>query len=90
MASGFWGVTGFFIVLEVAMALGVQFSGAKKDDKQCVWDLCRCAGDLWHLSWSHTAPTHCWLQRSSLTILCPLCRLKHLLCSLTVICCWLL
>jgi hypothetical protein len=36
MASGFWGVTGFFIILEVAMTLGVQFTPGKKDDKQCV------------------------------------------------------
>lgn len=36
MASGFWGVTGFFIILEVALALGVQFSPTKKDDKQYV------------------------------------------------------
>lgn len=36
MASAFWGVTGFFIVLEIAMALGVLFAGGKKDEKQYV------------------------------------------------------
>ncbi|BDA44243.1 probable V-type proton ATPase subunit e1 [Coccomyxa sp. Obi] len=50
MASAFWGVTGFFIVLEIAMALGVVFAGGKKDEKQ----------------------------------------LRHLLCILAVVCCWLL
>ena len=29
-------MTGFFIILEVAMTLGVQFTPGKKDDKQCV------------------------------------------------------
>lgn len=32
MASGFWGVTGFFIVLEVAFTLGVVFTGKKKEE----------------------------------------------------------
>ena len=36
MANAFWGITGFFIVLEVAFALAVTFSGGTKDDKQCV------------------------------------------------------
>ena len=34
MASAFWGVTGFFIILEVAFVLAVLFSGGTKDDKQ--------------------------------------------------------
>lgn len=34
MANAFWGITGFFIVLEVAFALAVLFSGGTKDDKQ--------------------------------------------------------
>ena len=36
MANAFWGITGFFIVLEVAFALAVLFSGGTKDDKQYV------------------------------------------------------
>jgi hypothetical protein len=40
MASGFWGVTGFFIALEVLFALCVVFTGGKKDEKQCVYFLC--------------------------------------------------
>ena len=36
MANAFWGVTGFFIVLEVAFALAVLFSGGTNDDKQWV------------------------------------------------------
>jgi len=35
MASGFWGVTGFFIALEVIFALSVVFTGGNKDEKQC-------------------------------------------------------
>ncbi|CAL5218722.1 g435 [Coccomyxa viridis] len=34
MANAFWGVTGFFIVLEIAFAMAVLFSGGTKDDKQ--------------------------------------------------------
>ncbi len=36
MANAFWGVTGFFIVLEIAFAMAVLFSGGTKDDKQWV------------------------------------------------------
>ena len=35
MASGFWGVTGFFIVLEVVFTLGVIFTGKKKEENTC-------------------------------------------------------
>jgi hypothetical protein len=34
MATGFWGVTGFFIALEVLFILGVVLTGGSKDDKQ--------------------------------------------------------
>jgi hypothetical protein len=36
MANAFWGVTGFFIVLEVAFALAVLFGGGSKDVKEYV------------------------------------------------------
>ena len=45
MANAFWGITGFFIVLEIAFALAVTFSGGTKDDKQCV-KLCVLYGVL--------------------------------------------
>ncbi len=88
MANAFWGVTGFFIVLEIAFAMAVLFSGGTKDDKQCVPPFIVVA--LWDSSLSHSALKHYAATLRACTHTPTNCRLRYLLTTLTVACCWLL
>lgn len=50
MASGFWGVNGFFLALEVLLTLGVIFTGSKGSNGYAGATLtasARCFPGLW-------------------------------------------
>ena len=88
MANAFWGVTGFFIVLEVAFALAVLFSGGTKDDKQWVPPLVTIAlGEKLISKRPFSTLRPVYRARTQVTANC---RLRYLLTTLTVACCWLL